>query len=68
VTHPNSLQPPPPEFLTSAEVSRMFGVDRRTVARWARTGKLNAIRSPGGLHYRFRADHIRVLLAAGPRP
>ncbi|MDQ6854977.1 MAG: helix-turn-helix domain-containing protein, partial [Actinomycetota bacterium] len=36
------------ELLTSAEVAEIFGVDRRTVVLWAKRGRLNALRTPGG--------------------
>jgi excisionase family DNA binding protein len=49
------------ELLTSAEVAEIFGVDRRTVVLWAKRGRLNALRTPGGQH-RFRADEIDTLL------
>jgi excisionase family DNA binding protein len=47
-----------PEFLSRGEVARLFGVSVSTVTRWARTGVLKAVRTPGG-HYRFRAEEIR---------
>ena len=46
------------EFLSRGEVARLFGVSVSTVTRWARTGLLKAVRTPGG-HYRFRADEMR---------
>jgi excisionase family DNA binding protein len=53
----------PDELLTSAEVAEQFGVDRRTVALWAKRGRLKATRTPGGQH-RFPAGEIRRLLDA----
>lgn len=47
-----------PEFLSRGEVARLFGVSLSTVTRWARTGLLEAVRTPGG-HYRYRAESIR---------
>lgn len=52
---------PAPELLTPAEVALMFRVDPRTVTRWAKTGRLNAIRTLGG-HRRFDAVEVRELL------
>ena len=49
-------------LLTSAEVARMFRVDPKTVTRWAITGRLGSIRTPGG-HRRFRASEVKGLLA-----
>ena len=49
-------------LLTPAEVAAMFRVNPKTVTRWARAGKLNAIRTLGG-HRRFRASEIRQTLA-----
>lgn len=47
------------EFLTSAEVAEMFRVDIRTVARWAKTGKVTSIRTPGGVVRRYHAAQFR---------
>jgi excisionase family DNA binding protein len=46
------------ELLTPAEVAVMFRVEPKTVSRWARAGKLSAIRTVGG-HRRFRASDIQ---------
>ena len=35
-------------LLTPAEVAAMFRVDPKTVTRWAKAGKLSAIRTLGG--------------------
>jgi excisionase family DNA binding protein len=45
-------------------VARLFGVSVSTVTRWARTGLLKAVRTPGG-HYRFHADEMRRAARAG---
>jgi len=50
------------ELLTPAEVAQMFRVSPKTVTRWARSGRISAVRTLGG-HRRFRADEIRGLLA-----
>ena len=52
----------PDELLTPAEVAAMFRVNPKTVTRWARSGKISAIRTLGG-HRRFRAAEVRRLLA-----
>ena len=41
-------------LLTPAEVAALFRVNPKTVTRWARAGKITAIRTLGG-HRRFRA-------------
>lgn len=48
----------PEMLLTPSEVAQMFRVNPKTVTRWARAGKLNAIRTLGG-HRRFRASEVR---------
>ncbi|MCC7078229.1 MAG: helix-turn-helix domain-containing protein [Acidimicrobiia bacterium] len=52
------------ELLTPAEVARLFRVNPKTVTRWARSGKIQAIRTLGG-HRRFRASDIRHFLEQG---
>jgi excisionase family DNA binding protein len=44
-------------LLTPAEVAKMFRVNPKTVTRWAKAGKLSAIRTLGG-HRRFRASEV----------
>ena len=48
-------------LLTPSEVAKLFRVNPKTVTRWARAGKLNAIRTLGG-HRRFRASEIQRCL------
>ena len=45
-------------LLTPGEVAAIFRVNPKTVTRWARSGKLHAIKTLGG-HRRFRASEIR---------
>lgn len=54
-------QPEPEVLLTPAEVAAMFRVNPKTVTRWARAGKISAIRTLGG-HRRFRASEVRRFL------
>lgn len=49
------------KLLTPAEVAGLFRVDPKTVARWANSGRLTSIRTPGG-HRRFRESQVRALL------
>lgn len=49
-------------LLTPSEVASMFRVSPKTVTRWARAGKLKAIRTLGG-HRRFRAGEVREVLS-----
>lgn len=48
------------ELMSPGEVARAFKVDVKTVARWARDGKLKSIRTPGG-HRRYVAAQVREL-------
>ena len=52
----------PEPLLTPAEVASMFRVDPKTVTRWAKAGKLSAIRTLGG-HRRYRESEVRELLS-----
>jgi excisionase family DNA binding protein len=50
------------QLLTPAEVATLFRVDPKTVARWAKSGKLQSIRTPGG-HHRFPQSIVSALLS-----
>ena len=48
-------------LLTPGEVALIFRVDSRTVVRWANTGRIASVRTPGG-HRRFRESEVQALL------
>ena len=48
-------------LLTPGEVATLFRVDPKTVTRWAASGRIGSIRTPGG-HRRFRESEVRALL------
>ena len=52
-------------LLTPSEVAMLFRVDPKTVTRWAKAGKLSAVRTLGG-HRRYRESEVRDLLAGVP--
>lgn len=56
--------PPTEKLLTPGEVAGLFGVDPKTVTRWAKAGRLSAIRTLGG-HRRFSAGEVTELLQKG---
>jgi excisionase family DNA binding protein len=49
------------DLLSPREVAEVFGIRPRTVARWARTGRLSPARTLGG-HRRYARAEIRALL------
>jgi excisionase family DNA binding protein len=55
--------PEPERLLTPAEVASMFRVDPKTVTRWARDGRLTAVRTLGG-HRRYLESEVLALLRA----
>jgi len=55
----------PGSLLTPSEVATMFRVDPKTVTRWAKAGKISAIRTLGG-HRRFYETEVRQLLSGVP--
>ncbi len=57
----------PGSLLTPSEVASMFRVDPKTVTRWAKAGKLSAIRTLGG-HRRYSETEVRGLLTGVPQP
>ncbi|MDQ2812068.1 MAG: BldC family transcriptional regulator [Actinomycetota bacterium] len=54
-------------LLTPGEVAALFRVDPKTVTRWAASGRITSIRTPGG-HRRFRESEVRALLRGDPEP
>ena len=52
-------------LMTPAEVAALFGVDAKTVQRWAKTGRLSSIKTPGG-HRRYWAAEVYALRAESP--
>ena len=46
-------------YLTPGEVAALFRVDAKTVARWAKSGKLASFRTLGG-HRRYTLTGIRA--------
>jgi excisionase family DNA binding protein len=61
MAHNDELDTTPEALLTPSEVAALFRVNPKTVTRWARAGKLTAIRTLGG-HRRFRVSEIRRCL------
>jgi excisionase family DNA binding protein len=49
-------------LLTPGEVAGLFRVDPKTVTRWATSGRIGSIRTPGG-HRRFKESEVTALLA-----
>lgn len=49
------------ELLTPGEVAKLFGVDPKTVARWASKGRLPTVRTLGG-HRRYPKKAVEALL------
>jgi excisionase family DNA binding protein len=54
-------------LLTPSEVAEMFRVNPKTVTRWARTGRLQAIKTIGG-HRRYRLSEVRKAVEAANQP
>jgi excisionase family DNA binding protein len=50
-------------FLTLAEASRRLDVREETLARWIRTGRFPAYKTPGG---RYRIAEVDLTLALEP--
>lgn len=59
----HATKPDPNDLLTPAEVAAIFRVDPKTVTRWAASGRLTSIRTPGG-HRRFRRSVVDARLRA----
>lgn len=52
-------------LLTPAEVAVLFRVDPKTVTRWAKAGRIGAVRTLGG-HRRYRESEVLALLRGAP--
>jgi excisionase family DNA binding protein len=60
----NSLEGRPDDsLLTPGEVATLFRVDPKTVTRWAASGRITSLQTPGK-HRRFRVGEIRALMAS----
>ena len=53
-------------LLTPGEVAVLFRVDPKTVTRWAESGWLACVRTPGG-HRRFLASEVQDRLRCDSR-
>lgn len=54
-------------LMTPGEVAQLLRVSPKTVSRWASTGRLRSVRTPGG-HRRFYTADVRALLATVDDP
>lgn len=52
----------PHDLMTPREVAARFRVDEKTPARWAKSGRIPGLKTPGGA-WRFRRNEIEALLA-----
>jgi excisionase family DNA binding protein len=56
------------QLLTTSQVAHLFGVDRSTVNRWVKQGRIRAINTPGGqCRYRI-ADIDEASARSAPTP
>ena len=51
-------------MLRSGEVAELLGVDRHTVVKWIKEGKIRAVRFPSG-RYRIPEGEVRKILEGG---
>jgi excisionase family DNA binding protein len=58
---------PAPSYLRSSQVAEILHVSVKTVARWAKEGRLSSVRTLGG-HRRYPEAEIRALLADNTIP
>ncbi|MFJ3977805.1 helix-turn-helix domain-containing protein [Streptomyces sp. NPDC090021] len=56
----------PEKLLSPGQVAELFGVDSKTVSRWARQGLISCVRTVGG-HRRFFPAELRAHLTTLPR-
>jgi len=53
-------------LLSTGEVAKIFGVSYTTVKKWAYSGKIKFIKTPGG-RYRYPESEVRCLLGSVPK-
>ena len=53
-----------PRLMSPEQVARVFGVDAKTVSRWADEGRMRYIRTPGGHRRFFEAEILDSIKAA----
>ncbi len=51
-------------MLRSGEVAEILGVDRHTVVKWIKEGKIRAVKLPSG-RYRIPESEVRKILEGG---
>jgi len=49
------------EALSAGEIAPLFGVDAKTITRYANAGSIPSFKTPGG-HVRFRVSEIKPYL------
>lgn len=52
----------PQKMLVTAEVADLYGVDVKTVTRWAKAGRLITVTTPGA-HRRYPAEQFAAAIA-----
>lgn len=52
--------------MRTAEVAALFGVNPKTVKRWAKDGVIPYLLTPGG-HFRFPAKEVREMFERSKR-
>lgn len=60
ITEP-SARPPSGRLMKPSEVAALTGFEPETVVGWARTGRIDATRTPGG-QWRIRESAVTALL------
>lgn len=53
-----------PRLISAAEAARRYGVNKSTMTRWIKAGKVAAMRTPGG-QWRLRATDVERLIQGG---
>jgi excisionase family DNA binding protein len=56
----------PERLYTTGEVAKIFGVSYVAVKKWAYSGRIKYIKTPGG-KYRYPESEIKMLLGEAPK-